>query len=239
VTRLFVSDLHLETPESLQFQAFSRLLDRESRRVDEIFLLGDLCEVWIGDDDDSPLARSLIEILAAASARTRLYAMAGNRDFLFGKSFETSTGCRLLPDPFRLENGTLLSHGDAFCTDDLDYQKLRGVLRSPAWQQDVLRRPLQERRAMAATMRTQSKATNANKPENIMDVSTAELSRVMAEHEASVLIHGHTHRPGIHLHPWGRRYVLGAWARCGWAIKEDLSGGLSLRCFPLASRCEI
>jgi UDP-2,3-diacylglucosamine hydrolase len=239
VNRLFVSDLHLEKPESLQFQAFSRLLGRESRRVDEIFLLGDLCEVWVGDDDDSPLARGLIEILAAASARTRLYAMVGNRDFLFGKGFETNTGCRLLPDPFRLDNGILLSHGDAFCTDDTDYQQLRAVLRSPAWQQDVLGRPLQERREMAATMRAQSKATNANKPENIMDVSAAELSRTMAEFQATVLIHGHTHRPGIHLHPWGRRYVLGSWERCGWAIKEDSSGDLSLRCFPLASRCEI
>lgn len=239
MTRLFVSDLHLEKPESPQFQAFSRLLDRESRRVDEIYLLGDMCEVWIGDDDDSPLARGLAEILAAASARALLYAMVGNRDFLFGQAFETNTGCRLLPDPFRLENGILLSHGDTFCTEDKDYQELRGVLRSQTWQRDILRRPLQERREMAAAMRAQSQATNANKPENIMDVSAAALSRTMAEHEATVLIHGHTHRPGVHIHPWGRRYVLGAWTRCGWAIKEDRPGDLSLYCFPLASRCEI
>lgn len=239
MTRLFVSDLHLETPESPQFQAFSRMLDRESRRVDEIFLLGDLCEVWVGDDDDGPLASSLTEVLTAASARIPVYAMAGNRDFLFGTAFETTTGCRLLPDPFQLENGTLLSHGDAFCTEDKDYQELRKLLRSPAWQQDILKRPLQERREMAAAMRAQSKADNANKPENIMDVSVSELSKIMAEHQATVLIHGHTHRPGVHLHPWGRRYVLGAWSRCGWAVKEAPSGELSLRCFALASRCEI
>jgi UDP-2,3-diacylglucosamine hydrolase len=88
-------------------------------------------------------------------------------------------------------------------------------------------------------MRARSMASNANKAENIMDVSPAEVAKVMATQDATRLIHGHTHRPGIHQHPWGRRYVLGAWERCGWAIMENPLGELRLLCFPLAGRCEI
>src|SRR5690606_29871959 len=107
------------------------------------------------------------------------------------------------------------------------------VLRSAAWQQDILARSLEERRVLAEGMRAQSRTTNANKAENIMDVSTQAVAAAMAEHDARVLIHGHTHRPGVHPASWGRRYVLGAWERCGWRIEEQ-DGEFSLICFPLA-----
>ena len=239
MNRLFLSDLHLEDPRGRHFETFARLLESQGPGLDEIYLLGDLCEVWIGDDDDGPLARALIEVLAAVSARTRVFVMPGNRDFLFGSGFERATGTRLIPDPYPLGNGVLLSHGDAFCVDDQAYQQLRSLLRSPDWQRDILHRPLEERRALAAAMRAQSAATNANKAENIMDVSASEIAAVMSANQAHVLIHGHTHRPGVHRHPWGRRYVLGAWERCGWAVREDADGNLRLKCFPLAGRCEI
>jgi UDP-2,3-diacylglucosamine hydrolase len=158
--------------------------------------------------------------------------MAGNRDFLFGERFGRDAGVNLIADPHPLGGGVLLAHGDAFCTDDVEYQQARLVLRSAEWQQDILARSLAQRRALAEGMRAQSRATNANKAENIMDVSTAEVARVMRDHGAHTLIHGHTHRPGVHAEAWGRRYVLGAWERCGWRIEEN-DGRFELVCFPL------
>lgn len=229
--RLFVSDLHLSDHEHPHFKALARLL--RGADADEIYLLGDLCEVWVGDDDDGPLATAFTTLLAEAGRRARIFVMHGNRDFLYGAGFERATGCRLLTDPHRLPDGVLLSHGDAFCVDDHAYQQVRSVLRSAEWQQEVLNRPLPERRELARQMREQSRTSNANKAENIMDVSTAEVARVMAEAEATVLIHGHTHRPGVHREPWGRRYVLGAWERCAWMLRQD-GGRFALTCLPLA-----
>ncbi|MFW6092505.1 MAG: UDP-2,3-diacylglucosamine diphosphatase [Pseudomonadota bacterium] len=230
MSRLFLADLHLAEPDAPRFRAFARLLDEHSPLVDEIYLLGDLCEVWVGDDDDGPLARAFVSTLARAARHARVFVMHGNRDFLFGERFAREAGARLIPDPWPLDDHTLLAHGDTFCIDDAEYQKLRAMLRSPAWQNDILGRTLVERRALAQSMREQSEATNANKAENIMDVSEDEVARVMQRHGATRLIHGHTHRPGIHEAPWGRRYVLGAWERCAWYLVEDERQALELRC---------
>ena len=228
--RLFASDLHLEDPDERRFRGFERLLERAD--ADEIYLLGDLCEVWIGDDDDGPLARRFVAALAAAARNADVYVMRGNRDFLFGERFAAEAGVSLLEDPVRLDDGLLLAHGDAFCVDDEEYQAARLVLRSAAWQADVLSRSLEERRALAAGMREESRRTNANKADNIMDVSPGEVARTMARYEAHTLIHGHTHRPGIHHEDWGTRYVLGAWERCGWFLREQ-DGRFALTCAPL------
>ncbi|MFU8814813.1 MAG: UDP-2,3-diacylglucosamine diphosphatase [Pseudomonadales bacterium] len=233
MTRLFLSDLHLADPQTPAFRTFASLMAQHSARVDEIYLLGDLCEVWVGDDDDGPLARALIEVLAQAARAARVFVMRGNRDFLFAERFQAESGATLIADPYRLDARTLLAHGDAFCIDDQQYQEVRKMLRSPDWQQQVLARTLVERRALAQAMRQQSAATNANKAENIMDVSLSEVARVVAEHGCERLIHGHTHRPGIHPAPWGQRYVLGAWERCGWILEQDQTGALSLQCLPL------
>jgi UDP-2,3-diacylglucosamine hydrolase len=193
-----------------------------------------LCEVWVGDDDDSPLARAIVAVIAGAARTRPVHVMAGNRDFLYGERFARETGARLVPDPYPLDDGVLLSHGDAFCIDDVAYQQARALLRSSAWQQDVLARPLDERRAMAQAMRQQSRQSNANKAENIMDVSPTEVARVMAEQGRTTLIHGHTHRPGVHVEPWGQRVVLGAWERCAWYLEDD-GGALALTCAPLSA----
>ncbi len=230
MNRLFASDLHLEDPDGRHFRAFERLLDTTD--ADEIYLLGDLCEVWIGDDDDGPLARRFVAALAAAGRHADVHVMSGNRDFLFGERFAAEAGVRLLTDPVRLDDGLLLTHGDAFCIDDEAYQATRLVLRSAAWQADVLARPLSERRALAAAMREESRRTNANKAANIMDVSRAEVARIMAEYDAHTLVHGHTHRPGVHREAWGDRYVLGAWERCGWYLRQT-GGRFALTCMPL------
>lgn len=232
--RLFVSDLHLSDAEAPAFQSFARLIADAAARMDEIYLLGDVCEVWVGDDDDGPLARALVGALAAASEHAQVFVMAGNRDFLFGPRFAREAGVTLIDDPWLLDGHVLLAHGDAFCTDDVAYQQVRQVMRSPEWRQDVLGRSLDERRALAEGMRAESRAANANKAENIMDVSSDAVAADMREQRADVLIHGHTHRPGIHVERWGRRYVLGAWERCGWRI-EETAGRFSLICFPLTS----
>jgi UDP-2,3-diacylglucosamine hydrolase len=229
--RLYVADLHLADPATPQFQTLARLLDETAGDVDEIYFLGDLCEVWVGDDDDGPLAHALAELLQTIAQRTQLSFMAGNRDFLLGRDFAAATGITLLDDPHPLPDGTLLAHGDAFCTDDTAYQATRALVRSTAWRTEILGRGLSDRRQLARELREQSRATNANKPENIMDVNAATVSRVAMEHGARVLIHGHTHRPGIHRESWGTRYVLGAWERCAWLLLEE-DGQFRLECRP-------
>jgi UDP-2,3-diacylglucosamine hydrolase len=158
--------------------------------------------------------------------------MHGNRDFLIGEHFVRSAGCRLLPDPFRLDADTLLAHGDALCVDDVDYQRHRREVRNPAWQQRVLAQSLAERRALAAGLRAESMQEMATKADHIMDVNAEEVARVMREAGARRLIHGHTHRPAVHRARWGTRYVLGAWDRCGWLLR-DQDGQAALQCFPL------
>lgn len=218
--RLFISDLHLEDPDSSRFRAFARLLARESERARTIYVLGDLTEVWVGDDDDGPLATSLADVLSRAAARCEVVLMHGNRDFLIGTSFAATTGVTLVDDPCLLDDGTLLCHGDAFCIDDTSYQELRKRFRSAAWQQEILSQPLAARRELARSLRAQSREANANKAENIMDVATREVDRIAAAGDITRIIHGHTHRPGVHQHAWGRRYVLGAWERCGWLARQ-------------------
>lgn len=235
--RVYLSDLHLNNADEPQFRTLAALLRVESRRVDAIYILGDLCEAWVGDDDDSPFADALRAALLDAASHARVLLMHGNRDFLLGRKFVEDCNSELIDDPHRVDADTLLSHGDAFCVDDEEYQQVRALLRSPAWQQDVLNRSLAERRELARSMRAQSIATNANKPDNITDVAADEVTRVVAEHGANRLIHGHTHRPGVHLTPWGRRYVLGSWERCGWLMR-DRDTSAQLECFALSGRYE-
>ena len=230
--QLFLSDLHLEHPDSAGFIALRNLLRREVGHCDAVYFLGDLTEVWVGDDDDGPLATALTDLLQEASRHCEVHIMHGNRDFLFGPRFCERTGVRLISDPTILDADTLLAHGDAFCTDDHAYQQLRDIIRGEQWQQQILAQTLNDRRELAKTMREQSLLANANKAANIMDVNDLELERVMQHTARSVLIHGHTHRPGVHRHHWGIRYVLGAWESCGWLLRRSATD-YQLECFPL------
>jgi UDP-2,3-diacylglucosamine hydrolase len=235
--RLFLSDLHLEDPESPSFRTFEKLLAREAPRASGIYILGDLCEVWVGDDDDGPLASALEEVLKRTSRSCPVFLMRGNRDFLFQRAFADAAGCCLIDDPHLLADGTLLSHGDLLCVDDHAYQQTRAQLRAPDWQAQILSRSLAERRALAASLREQSRVANANKAANIMDVSRPEVCRLMRRFGAARLIHGHTHRPGVHREAAGSRFVLGAWERCGWLLRQRAER-LDLECFALGDRCE-
>lgn len=235
IKRLFISDLHLDDPESDIFKAFVALMDTQADQVDEIYILGDLVEMWVGDDDDSACAKTLSSTLAQAATKTRLFLLHGNRDFLFGDDFCQATGITLLPDPYLLDGHILLSHGDQYCIDDEAYQQARALLRSDAFQQDMLQRSLAERQAIGQQMRAQSMAANANKSSQIMDVNAGAIQEAMAQHRADMLIHGHTHRPGVYPRRGAstfKRIVLGDWQDCGWLCRQEAEHW-SLECFGL------
>jgi UDP-2,3-diacylglucosamine hydrolase len=233
--RIFLSDLHLDDPQAATFQRFAECLAREAERVDEIYVLGDLVEMWIGDDDDSPTATTLAEVFKRTTAMCPVFLMHGNRDFLFGEAFVRRTGVQLIDDPYLTADGLLLTHGDALCTDDLEYQNMRTLLRSAAWQADILSKSLQERQAFGQALREQSKSSNANKAANIMDVNAAATAALMDAQQPAqhVLVHGHTHRPGVHQAAHYTRIVTGAWERCGWLCRQR-DQQLHLECFSLA-----
>ena len=237
----FVSDLHLDADTPARNDAFVHFLARESRSCDELYILGDLTDVWVGDDDDSAFATMLRQRLSDACDGCRVYLMHGNRDFLIGQAFADRCGIELIGDPHLIErNGRrlLLCHGDSLCTDDVAYQRVRATLRSAEWQRDVLSKSITERRSLAASMRVQSRASNANKPSQIMDVARDAVDRTARDRAADAIVHGHTHRPAIHRSGNGpARYVLGNWERCGWVLRFD--GAFTLLCFPLERRCEI
>ena len=222
---LFISDLHLDTARPAVTQALAEFLD-QNRRCECLYILGDLFEVWLGDDDDSALATEIGGLLKEfAASGPALYLMQGNRDFLLGQDFCNSIGARLLPDPTVIDlygQATLIMHGDSLCTADVEYQAFRKTARDPRWQTEVLARSLEDRRAFAAQLRSMSKEANSNKAEDIMDVTAAEVERLMACHQVRQLIHGHTHRPARHDGPTGTRWVLGDWAAHGWVIRASL-----------------
>ena len=236
MSALFISDLHIDETRPAVLAGLQRLVDGEAATVDALYILGDLVEVWVGDDDDGPVAVSIREALAAASRRCAVYVMHGNRDFLLGAQFAEHTGATLIEDPSLVEvdgNRVLLAHGDAYCTGDAEYQRLRALFRSSTWQTEVLSSTIEERRALAASLRAKSIAANENKAANIMDVTQSSIRQAVDDAAVSLMVHGHTHRPGIHdLGGGRRRIVLGDWDRCGWKLRLD-KGDAELTCFAL------
>ena len=240
MTTLFVSDLHLDDAAPDVTAGFTAFIARETPHAAALYILGDLAETWIGDDDDSAGAATVRDALRQAAKQCPTYLMHGNRDFLFGARLAAETGAQLIEDPHVITvAGTrvLLVHGDAYCTADVDYQRARALFRSPQWQSETLARPLAERREMARQLRAQSRAANANKADNIMDVTERELAAAMQALRCKVMVHGHTHRPGVHdlRLPDGevaRRYVLGDWGPCGWVLR--MGDETTLECFALA-----
>lgn len=197
---LCISDLHLSEARPHVTRAFREFLKREAPQTQSLYILGDLFDLWIGDDDDSPLAREIADLLAKFSkSGAKLFLLRGNRDFLLGQLFAERCGASLIED-FSLLNlagvPTLLSHGDVLCTGDTRYQAFRRQTRDPVWQDAFLSLPLAERRVQAAQMRSQSERSKTTKNPADMDVSEAAVATAMHKHGAGRLIHGHTHRPG-------------------------------------------
>jgi UDP-2,3-diacylglucosamine hydrolase len=214
----FISDLHLSPDLPRVTQGFFSLLEKV-RGADALYVLGDLFEAWVGDDNLDDYNRRVVEAFRSLSdSGTRLFFTHGNRDFLLGPGFATATGGTLLPDAQKIDvygESVLVMHGDQLCTRDEKYMAFRAQSRDPAWQQMMLEKPLDQRLMIATLWRMQSKANNANKPENIMDVTPEDVVRVMTEAGVQTLLHGHTHRPCVHdidvAGKPARRMVLGDW----------------------------
>ena len=225
--RLFISDLHLDERRPALAAAFFRFLDGEAKDADELYILGDFFDAWLGDDDHRPFHQEVCGRLAELAAE--VHVMHGNRDFLLGEAFCQSAGARLLPEPFLMPDGqTLLMHGDSLCTRDTAYIQARQQLRSPAFQREFLAKPLAERAAFAAEARGQSQRHTREAPEDIMDVTPSEVAKTMAAAGATLLIHGHTHRPGEHrltvAGKEARRLVLGDWHEGAWYAEANSQG---------------
>ena len=239
MNRIFISDLHLETTKDPKYSAFLETLYTAVREQRELYILGDLVEVWIGDDDDSEFAQTLMKDLKTCAQQVDVYVMHGNRDFLYRQAWEQQTNTTLLPDPYVLETGNqnntiLLSHGDAYCTSDLAYMQARALFRSQEWQDGILASSLDDRRELARTLREQSKQHNQLKAANITDVVNDPIVEDLEKFGCTRMIHGHTHRPGIHVLSGDRtRIVLGDWDRCGWTLMET-DGWFDLQRFAIS-----
>lgn len=234
---LFISDLHLQESHPRTADAFFRFLDEQAAHADQLYLLGDIFEYWAGDDDrDTPFHQRVIFALRALSERgVSAFWMAGNRDFLVGAGFAESAGLTLLAEPYVTTLGgqrIALVHGDAQCTRDTEYIKFRTMVRDSAWQSQFLAMPLAQRKAIIAGLREGSREAHTAKSYEIMDVTPDAIEALFDATGADVLIHGHTHRPALHLHGDKRRYVLPDWEcdtttpRGGW-IAIDSEGSIS------------
>jgi len=224
---LFISDLHLHPDRPATTRAFSAFLQAHTH-CERLFILGDLFDAWVGDDDDSPIALEVAQLLRKFSeAGPALSLMRGNRDFLLGDTFCQSVGGQLIPDPIVIDlqgEPTLLMHGDSLSTADTEYQEFRKMVRDPKWRAQTLSHSLEERRLLAAQLRSMSKESNSNKAMDIMDVSGSAVHDAMASHNVKQMIHGHTHRPARHAENAGTRWVLGDWDEKGWVLTADESG---------------
>lgn len=218
---LLISDLHLTAQDAATYAAFCAFLAGPARLASHLYILGDLFEYWIGDDDDEAFNRQVEQQLAAlAHSGVQLGLLVGNRDFLLGDAFARRSQLTLLRDPSlvrHFDRQALLAHGDQYCTDDVAYQQFRQLVRNPSWQAAFLARPLAERRAEARTIRQRSEAAKQGKTMAIMDVNAAEVANALQQAGQSLLIHGHTHRPARHQLDAGERWVLPDW--------HDGSGG--------------
>ncbi len=220
----FISDLHLDASEPATFDAWAQHM--ANTPADALFILGDLFEVWVGDDTQDPFALQCVAVLKATAQRMPVYFMCGNRDFLVGPELLSATGIQGLSDPTVLDLGSthgasparlLLSHGDALCLDDHDYLAFRAQVRQPEWQATFLAKPLTERQAYARNVRQQSEARKHSHTANpnfagYADVDTSAAIAWLNAANAQVLLHGHTHKPAVHDLGQGlSRWVLSDW----------------------------
>ena len=248
MTTLFISDLHLDPERPEVTRLFGDFIDGEGRGADALYILGDLFEAWVGDDDPSETGAFVIDKLRGLhEAGVPVFFQHGNRDFLVGQAFARSAGVRLLPEnAVILLDGepVLLMHGDTLCTDDHAYQAFRAQTRDPAWRARFLAQPLAGRLAFAAQARAASqqrqqamKADDRAQFETVTDVAPTAVRDTFARYGLRTMIHGHTHRPAIHenIDVNGRacrRIVLGDWYTQGSVLRVD-AGGVALSTLPL------
>jgi UDP-2,3-diacylglucosamine hydrolase len=230
---LFIADLHLDPARPAITELFEDFLaSEEVRSADALYILGDLVEAWIGDDDDAELPQRIADATRAMrDAGVPVYFMVGNRDFLLGETYAARAGMILLDDGTVHDihgHATLLMHGDVLCTDDVAYQAVRQQVRNPQWQAQILSMPLDARRAFATKAREDSRKHTGSIMESIMDVNADAVASSMRKAGVTRLIHGHTHRPAVHtFHMDGKtaeRIVLGDWYEHGSVLRVDADG---------------
>ena len=240
MTILFISDLHLDDSRPAITELFGQFVRREATSADALYLLGDLFEAWVGDDDPSEVGEFVASALKEVSdAGVPVYFIRGNRDFLVGQDYASRAGFRILPDPAVVTlygKPTLLMHGDLLCTEDVAYQAFRAQTRNPAWQAQFLSQPLAARLAFAAQARAASQAHQAKLREGgndvrfevVTDVTPATVEATFARFGIDTMIHGHTHRPAVHDLQLGdrqcTRIVLGDWYEQGSVLRVDADG---------------
>jgi UDP-2,3-diacylglucosamine hydrolase len=223
LTSLIISDLHLTNVEEDKIDFFANFCKKDASNADQLFILGDLFNTWIGDDVSLLSYKKIISILRDLSQNTKVFVMAGNRDFLLSKQFEFKSGCQLINEPFILEHNSkkfLLIHGDSLCTDDINYQKLKKILRNPITQFIFLKLSKKFRLKLTGQLRKKSIEAQKYKTEELMDVNQEATDLLMSKYPGFDLIHGHTHRQKTHKEKKYSRHVLGDWSNAkGNAIK--------------------
>ena len=223
----FISDIHLSENSPHLTNAFKVFLNESKEACTHLFILGDLFEIWIGDDDDNSFIQDIKKTLIDFTLDgPETFLMHGNRDFLIGETFANEVGISILSDPHTLDiNGmkVILSHGDFLCTDDSEYIEFRNKVRSETWQKDFLSKSIDERNEIANSLRSDSKDATSEKSLEITDANLETVNNFILENKPDIFIHGHTHRPKIHKHNSTKRVVLGDWDKFGWyfSIEEN------------------
>ena len=218
----FISDLHIDNKRDDIKKAFFNFLNEIASDFENLFIIGDLFEVWVGDDYQDQTVLEVIKELKKFSSKGRnIFIMHGNRDFLLGKDFCDEFGGKIVDDPYIFEfnqKKIYVSHGDNFCIDDTEYHDFKKMVRSPEWQKNFLNQTLSERLKIASGLRKDSSSLNKNKDEYLMDVNLSEVESIASKESIDVIIHGHVHRPKIHHEKFGIRYVLGDWDKNFWYL---------------------
>ena len=220
----FISDLHLDKSRPHINKYFIEYLNHLDSSVTDLYILGDLFEYWVGDDDPMDGLQEVRNAITGLGEKINIWYMHGNRDFLVAKSICKDLKINLLDDPTVIEidnTRILLMHGDTLCTDDHEYQHFRSMVRSSAWQKEMLSKSLEERLGIANSLRSKSIEANRLKGEEIMDVNNTEVMNIIEKYKPDVIVHGHTHRPNIHHHNDVIRYVLGDWYNNFYILTYD------------------
>ena len=232
----FISDIHLSENNPHLTNAFKVFLNESKEACTHLFILGDLFEIWIGDDDDNSFIQDIKKTLIDFTMDgPETFLMHGNRDFLIGEAFANEVGISILSDPYTLDINSMkaiLSHGDFLCTDDSDYIEFRNNVRSEEWQKDFLAKSIDERNEIANLLRSESKNATSEKSLEITDANLETVNNFIQENNPDIFIHGHTHRPKIHQHNLTKRVVLGDWDKYGWYLSIE-ENSLNLKEFKI------
>ncbi|MCK5395393.1 MAG: UDP-2,3-diacylglucosamine diphosphatase [Gammaproteobacteria bacterium] len=239
---VFISDLHLMPERPQTMELFVRFVDDIASKTDALYILGDFLEIWWGDDDPATAYTDVFNSLVNLSKnqKTDVYLMHGNRDFLIGESLAKRCHFEIIDDPHKINiqgKDALLMHGDTLCIDDVEYQKFRQMVRNKEWQQQFLSKSLEERYQIAKAIREKSQQATKDKDEYIMDVNQEETKKVFLDNNVELIIHGHTHRPAIHLKTINNndttRIVLGDWHDTGSYLRINDTSDYKLQTFSM------